>query len=134
MQSVSEHRGVKLPYDIIKVIKQNAKESLGIDLTEEMIHNVEKETDITLFDGGAFVAVGNMFDLFVVPERRGKWRIRSVVTNYLTQMLNKYGELYVNVYEHNKPSLRLIEFFGFEHIGSNRDQGGVFRIYRLRNE
>jgi hypothetical protein len=118
----------KLPDDVWQVIKDHLLKYKGYEAPDDLRDKLEKNTDIELFDGGAFVAVGNEFDLFVVPEKRGHWRIRSVLKNYLDKMGRTHGKIVVRINEHNMPSLRLARGFGFKEI--SRENGTI----RLENE
>ena len=113
--------GVKLPDNVWQVVKDHYA------ITDDLRSVVEKESEIVPFDGGAFLAVGNEFDLFVVPEKRGRWRIRSEVTKYLTDMGKRHDKIVVRISEHNTKSLRLARHFGFNEVG--RDNG----VIRLEN-
>ena len=128
MQLTSESVAAKLPDDVWQVIKDHLLKYKGYEAPDDLRDKLEKNTDIELFDGGAFVAVGNEFDLFVVPEKRGKWRIRSVLKNYLDKMGRTHGKIVVRINEHNMPSLRLARGFGFKEI--SRENGTI----RLENE
>jgi hypothetical protein len=118
----------KLPDDVWQVIKDHLLKYKGYEAPDGLRDKLEKNTDIELFDGGAFVAVGNEFDLFVIPEKRGRWRIRSVLKNYLDKMGRTHGKIVVRINEHNMPSLRLARGFGFKEI--SRENGTI----RLENE
>jgi hypothetical protein len=118
----------KLPDDVWQVIKDHLLKYKGYEAPDDLRDKLEKNTVIELFDGGAFVAVGNEFDLFVVPEKRGRWRIRSVLKNYLDKMGRTHGKIVVRINEHNMPSLRLARGFGFKEI--SRENGTI----RLENE
>lgn len=83
---------------------------------------VEANTQITLFDGGAFIADGNEFDVFVVPQKRGKWAIRKEINALLAKLAQKYDKAVIKIYPENKPSLRLALGFGFEPVGSDGRQ------------
>lgn len=128
MQLTSESVAAKLPDDVWQVIKDHLLKYKGYEAPDDLRDKLEKNTDIELFDGGAFVAVGNEFDLFVVPEKRGRWRIRSVLKNYLDKMGRTHGKIVVRIDEHNMPSLRLARGFGFKEI--SRENGTI----RLENE
>lgn len=128
MQLTSESVAAKLPDDVWQVIKDHLLKYKGYEAPDDLRDRLEKNTDIELFDGGAFVAVGNEFDLFVVPEKRGRWRIRSVLKNYLDKMGRTHGKIVVRINEHNMPSLRLARGFGFKEI--SRENGTI----RLENE
>jgi GNAT superfamily N-acetyltransferase len=116
---------VKLADDVWDVIKQYLHDRMGFDATQEAREWMEKNLDITPFDGGAFVASGNEFDLFVVPEKRGRWRIRSVLKNYLDKMSKLHDTMVVRIYEDNKPSLRLAKGFGFKEVSRKH---GLIRL------
>jgi GNAT superfamily N-acetyltransferase len=118
----------KLPDDVWQVIKDHLLKYKGYEAPDDLRDKLEKNTDIELFDGGAFVAVGNEFDLFVVPEKRGRWRIRTVLKNYLDKMGRTHGKIVVRINEQNTPSLRLARGFGFKEI--SRENGTI----RLENE
>ena len=128
MQLTSESVAAKLPDDVWQVIKDHLLKYKGYEAPDDLRDKLEKNTDIELFDGGAFVAVGNEFDLFVVPEKRGRWRIRSVLKNYLDKMGRTHGKIVVRINEQNSPSLRLARGFGFKEI--SRENGTI----RLENE
>jgi GNAT superfamily N-acetyltransferase len=106
---------VKLHDDVWQVICDYTDVADG---TREWI---EENLEITPFDGGAFIADGNEFDLFVVPERRGRWNIRGQVTKFLSTMGRKHGTLVAEIYEDNLPSLRLAKHFGFREVGRDGD-------------
>jgi len=128
VQLTSESVAAKLPDDVWQVIKDHLLKYKGYEAPDDLRDKLEKNTDIELFDGGAFVAVGNEFDLFVVPEKRGRWRIRSVLKNYLDKMGRTHGKIVVRINEQNTPSLRLARGFGFKEI--SRENGTI----RLENE
>jgi len=107
---------MKLTDDIWKVIYDTAVKYDKITPSLNMRRYIEQNATITPFDGGVFVAVKNEFDLFVLPEKQGKWRIKSVITKYLSDMTDKYGALIVKIHENNHKSLRLAKFFGFKEV------------------
>ena len=94
-------------------------------VSDEMRTWLEANMEVTPFDGGVFIAKGNEFDLFVVPERRGRWRIRSTIKNYLDQLGGRYSKIVAQIDERNAPSLRLARHFGFQEV-SRKD--GVIRL------
>lgn len=112
---------MKLADDVWDVIKQYLHDRMGFDATQESRDWMEANMDITPFDGGAFVAMGNEFDLFVVPEKRCKWRIKTVGTQFLDQMFKHHDTMVIRIYEDNTPSLRLAKFFGFREV--SREDG-----------
>ena len=69
--------------------------------------------------------MGNEIDLFVVPEKRGRWRIRSVVGQYLDRMGRIHGKIVARIDERNTTSLRLARHFGFHEVGR---ENGVIRL------
>lgn len=117
--------GGKFPDAVWEVVKVHLRERKGIKASDEMREIVEQHTEIELFDGGAFVAYGNEFDLFVVPEKRGRWRIRSIVKDYLDRMGQRHGTIVVKIEDDNAPSLRLAKHFGFQEVSR---QGKVVRL------
>jgi len=106
----------QLPQPVWQTIGDYLKKYRSIEASDELRKKVEQTCDVRLFDGGCFIAQGNEFDLFVVPEKRGQWRIRSTVTTYLNDMMNKYGSIIVKIYDDNKASLRLARHFGFREV------------------
>jgi GNAT superfamily N-acetyltransferase len=116
---------MKLPDDVWQVIADYLLERQKITATPELRDWAENNLDIVLFDGGAILAKDNEFDLFVVPEKRGKWRIRSVIGDFLDTMLRKHEKIVVKIYEDNTPSLRLARGFGFKDVGR---ENGMIRL------
>lgn len=114
---------MKLADDVWDVIKTYLHDRMGFDATQEARDWMEANMDITPFDGGAFVAKGNEFDLFVVPEKRGRWNIKGEITKYLDTMAKAHDTIIVKIYDDNDASLRLARFFGFMEI--SRDNGMV---------
>lgn len=114
---------MRLPDNVWQVIKDYLHEYKKYDPPNELKNILEELADIELFDGGAFIAIGNEFDLFVVPEKRGKWRIRTVFNDYLDRMGRKYSIVVAQIDEKNKSSLRLAQHFGFYE--TNRENGVI---------
>jgi hypothetical protein len=104
-------------------MKTYLHDRMGFDAPPEARDWMEKNLDITPFDGGVFIAKDNEFDLFVVPEKRGKWRIREEITKYLDTMAKAHDTIVVKIYDDNDASLRLARFFGFNEV--SRDNGMV---------
>ena len=118
---------MRLADDVWDVIKTYLHDRMGLDATQEAREWMEQNFEITPFDGGAFVAMGNEFDLFVVPEKRCKWRIRTVGSKFLDQMAKHHDTIVIRIYEDNAPSIRLAKFFGFKEV--NRKDG----LIRMEN-
>lgn len=116
---------MKLPDDVWQVVADYLFERRGIVAPPALRDWVENNLDVTLFDGGVLLAQGNEFDLFVVPAKRGKWRIRSVIGDFLNQMLKKHEKIVVKIYEDNAPSLRLAKGFGFMETAR---ENGMIRL------
>ena len=114
-----------MPDDVWQVVCDYLLERKGIVAPDGLREWAEDNLEITLFDGGAFLAMGNEFDLFVVPERRGRWNIRGHFTKFLSTMGRKHGTIVAKIYEDNLPSLRLAKHFGFAEVG--RD-GNMIRL------
>ena len=114
-----------LPDDLWQVVKEHLLRYKGYEAPENLRHAIEQTTEIELFDGGAFISMGNEFDLFVLPERRGRWRIRSIIGDYLDRMGRKHGTIVARIDERNTPSLRLARHFGFHEVGR---ENGVIRL------
>jgi hypothetical protein len=117
--------GVKLPDDVWQVIRDHLRTYKGFEAPDGLKAALEQNTQIELFDGGAFVAIGNEFDLFVVPEKRGKWRIRSIFGDYLDRLGRMHGKIVARIDERNTPSLRLARHFGFHEVSR---ENGVIRM------
>lgn len=110
---------MKLPDDVWRVVLDTLERFDGIRCdSQELRSYVEENFSITLFDGGAFIADGNEFDLFVLPEKRGKWKIRKEISAFLAKLAQEHCKAIVKIYPENKPSLRLAKGFGFEPVGS----------------
>lgn len=126
MPSTSGCRAVRsLSDDVWRVIKDHLLTYKGFEAPDGLRDALEAHTDIEVFDGGVFIAVGNEFDLFVVPEKRGRWRIRSVIGDYLDRMGRIHGKIVARIDERNTPSLRLARHFGFNEVSR---ENGVIRL------
>ena len=109
-----------------QVVKEHlAKEGFVCD--DSVKEYIEQNAEVTPFNGGVFITVGNEFDVFVVPEKRGKWNIRGEITRFLAKMAEKYDVAIVRINEDNVKSLRLAKFFGFNEI---ERKNGVIRLER----
>lgn len=114
---------MKLPDDVWQVVLDTLAEYDGIHCpSPELKEYVEEHTQITPFDGGAFISDGNEFDVFVVPEKRGKWAIRKEISAFLAKLAETHSKAIVKIYPENKPSLRLAMGFGFEPVGKQGRQ------------
>lgn len=112
--------------EIWKVIADTLREYHGVnDIPAGVKEIIERDAEITCFDGGVFVAKGNEFDLFVLPERRGRWQIRSLVPAYIKQMKDKFGNVVVKIHERNRASLRLARWSGFKVVSKD---GNFYRL------
>ena len=107
---------MRLADDVWQVIVDTLARFDGIECPPGLREYVEEHTQITPFDGGAFVADGNEFDLFVVPEKRGKWAIRKEINQFLAKLAQEHSKAVIKIYPENKPSLRLALGFGFEPV------------------
>jgi hypothetical protein len=109
-----------------EVIKEHYqyKEVVG---DKSIRQHIEENAEITPFDGGVFIAVGNEFDLFVEPKRRGQWRIRDESNKYLKEMAKKYDVLFAQIKEDNIKSLRLAKFFDFKEV---KREDGIISLER----
>lgn len=113
---------MKLADDVWQVIVDTLARFDGIECPPELREYVEERTQITPFDGGVFVADGNEFDLFVVPEKRGKWAIRKEINQFLAKLAQEHNKAIVKIYPENKSSMRLAKGFGFEPVGKQGRQ------------
>jgi arginine deiminase len=107
---------VLLNDDVWDLIYETTLKYDGISAGPHIRKYIEQNADIVKFDGGVFIAIDNEFDLYVVKEKQGKWRIRSTISNYLNNMADKYENLIVKIHEENHRSLRLAKFFNFKEI------------------
>jgi len=97
------------------VIADTMKKFNGLD--DRMSNREALEAlEVQYFDGGAFIAKGNEFDIFVTPEKRGKWPIKRLINAYVNNLIDKFGSAIVTIDERNKVSLRLALGFGFSPI------------------
>lgn len=110
---------MRLADDVWQVIVDTLARFDGIECPPGLREYVEGHTQITPFDGGAFVADGNEFDLFVVPEKRGKWAIRKEINQFLAKLAQEHSKAVVKIHEDNARSLRLAIGFGFLPVGKN---------------
>jgi hypothetical protein len=117
----------KISDGLWNVICMSMKEHWKMDCNEEVRKELEKRAEIQLFNGGAFIALENEFDLFVLPEKQGKWNIRGELTNYIQKMTDKYGTIVVRVGENNCRALRLANKFGFKKVSV---EDGIVRLER----
>ena len=123
MLSTFGHQGVKLPDDVWQVVLDTLAKYDDIRCpSPELKSYIEKHAQITLFDGGAFIADNNEFDVFVVPEKRGKWAIRREINAFLAKLAEKHNKAIIKIYPENKPSMRLAKGFGFEPVGKQGRQ------------
>ena len=122
MDTIAEKPEQVIPDDVWKIICDTTHEYDNFEMDNLVKQLVEKNTQITPFDGGAFIAVGNRFDLYVVPERQGKWNIRGEVNKYLANMAQTYDVAVVKINKRNDRSLRLAKFFGFEEVGREKQR------------
>lgn len=99
---------------------------LGYLVSNDLRKAIE-QLEITEFNAGVFIANGPKFDLFVKPEKRGKWNIRGIFGNYVNDLVKKHGQALAGINEHNKPSLRLAKGFGFVETSRNN---GVIQLRR----
>lgn len=106
---------MKLPDDVWQVI-QNYLAKHHFDIPHNLREKIEKGTDVYLFDGGALISIGNQFDLFVSPDKRGRWRIREVARDYFNKMFRNHDKLVVRIYDDNISSIRLARYFGFKEV------------------
>ena len=109
---------MKLPDDVWRVVLDTLAKYDDIRCpSPELKRYIEKHAQIMLFDGGAFIADGNEFDVFVVPEKRGKWAIRREISAFLAKLAEKHSKAIIKIYPENNPSIRLAKGFGFEPVG-----------------
>lgn len=114
---------MKLPDDVWQVVLETLAKYDGIYCpSPELRRYIETHAEITPFDGGVFIADGNEFDLFVVPEKRGKWAIRREINAFLAKLAQRHSKAVIKIYPENKPSMRLAKGFGFEPVGKQGRQ------------
>lgn len=104
-----------MPDDIWLVLADYLK-SEGYPVTDALRKKIEA-LEITNFPGGVFIAIGPRFDLFVKPEKRGKWNIRGIFGGYVNGLIKRYGKAEAAINENNAASLRLAKGFGFIETG-----------------
>ena len=116
---------MNIPDPVWQVICDYLKKYRGIDAPIGLKEWAEQNCTVTLFDGGCFLSNGGEFDLFVVPEKRGRWRIRSTVQPFIDDLVSRHGSAKIGVYDDNFASLRLAHHFGFREV--SRD-GNMIRL------
>ena len=102
--------------EIWKVIVEHHIKYDNIEYTNKDKQIVEQNTLIIPFDGGIFIVKDNEFDLFVLPKKRGKWRIKHEVNKLLAYLAETYDVAKIRINSKNKVSLRLALFFGFKEV------------------
>jgi len=119
----------KLTNEIWQVICDHLLKYEGIVGNDDIKRYIEDNTEITPFDGGVFINVGNEFDLFVEPKKRGNWRIRSTLETFFNTMAQKYDVAKASINKDNSTSLRLANFFGFKEV--HRDGNDIILERKL---
>lgn len=100
-----------------EVIAQTMHKFKGIEATPEHRKAIERLCRIEEFDGGAFVIRANEIDLFVVPDKRGRWATRGLLDRVVGGVIREYGSAQCAINENNGPSLRLAKRLGFQEVG-----------------
>lgn len=114
---------MRLADDVWQVVLDTLAKYDGIYCpSPELKQYVEEHTQITPFEGGAFIADGNEFDVFVVPEKRAKWAIRREINSFLAKLAEEHSKAIVKIFPENKSSMRLAKGFGFEPVGTQGRQ------------
>ena len=111
--------------DVWVVIVETLKKYKGIELLQEHRKRIEALAEIRPFDGGVVVIRDNEFDIFVTPQRRGKWPIKKIVKETVENLISKYGKAVVSIHKENKPSMRLAIGLGFVPVS---ESGCVVRL------
>jgi len=111
--------GNKIHDDLWAVISETEMKYRGKHISQAEREMVEKKATVTLFDGGCFLSYGPEFDLFVLPERRGKWKIRGTIRSFVDTMIEKYGYAKVKIHKKNKVSMRLAIGFKFMPVADD---------------
>lgn len=108
-----------IPDNVWRVVQEYMLQYRGVTPPDELRTWVEENCDLELHDGVVFMAIGNEFDLFVAPEKRGRWNPKKRITEYLSKMSKVYDTIVVKIYDTNDQSLRLARFFGFIEVSRN---------------
>ena len=111
----------QLTDEIWQVICDHLLKYKGIVGNNDIKRYIEDNMEIIPFDGGVLVVKENEFDVFVVPEKRGKWRIRSTGEAFFNNMAQKYDVAKASINKDNSKSLRLAKFFGFKEVHRDGD-------------
>ena len=111
----------QLTDEIWQVICDHLLKYKGIVGNDDIKRYIEDNMEIIPFDGGVLVVKENEFDVFVVPEKRGKWRIRSTGEAFFNNMAQKYDVAKASINKDNSKSLRLAKFFGFKEVHRDGD-------------
>lgn len=110
-----------LPDDVWRVVQTYYDDYLNLPLDDAAKLKIESVCEIHSFNGGVFISKDGEFDLFVLPEWRGKWKIRTILGEFLGMMTTRYGKAVATIHPCNIRSLRLAKGFGFNQtdIGEN---------------
>ena len=111
----------QLTNEIWQVICDHLLKYKGIVGNDDIKRYIEDNMEIIPFDGGVLVVKENEFDVFVVPEKRGKWRIRSTGEAFFNNMAQKYDVAKASINKDNNKSLRLAKYFGFKEVHRDGD-------------
>lgn len=120
---------MELTDDIWQVICDHLLKYKGIVGNNDIRRYIEDNMEIIPFDGGVLIVKDNEFDLFVLPEKRGKWRIRSTANAFFKHLAQKYDVAKASINKDNSKSLRLAKFFGFKEV--HRDGDDIILERRL---
>jgi hypothetical protein len=112
--------------EVWEVISQTIERYKGITATAEHRRVIESLCSIEPFNGGAFVIRGNEIDLFVTPQRRGRWATRGLLDRVIGGVIRSHGSAICAIHKDNAASISLARRLGFTEFAQEGD------VYKLR--
>lgn len=108
-----------LPGDLVESIREYRELNFSLGLSPGQLNWLSKACVLYYFRGGAFLVLGNKFDLMVYKNfRGGRWGVRSVMPTFLKMMFEVHDVIEVSILKNNHACLRLALFFGFQIVDS----------------
>lgn len=111
----------KLSDDIWQVICDTHKQYNNLVLSNKTRRIIEERAFIKEFDGGVFITIGDEMDLYVLPERWGKWNINKELNDYFEEMKERFDKVKITINKNNEKCLRLAKHYNFVEVGTEDD-------------
>lgn len=106
----------RLSDDVWAVVQDTMRRFKGWELNDSHRQLVEAQCEVIPFDGGAFVIRGCEVDLFVTPEKRGRWATRSLLDRVFGGLIRTHGKATCSVHPDNGVCLRFVRRLGFVEV------------------